>query len=182
MLSEQVVTQDRSVWLRTKSGSAAEALLRVYAKAGNRDNFRQAVTFASSQRLLRRLCDDCKQEVSVAPKTIKSLGGDPKTQTTIFQHWRLPPPEQRVDEKGNPIDFPTCQTCRGLGYIGRIAIFEMIKVNDQVRDALKKTPQVPAIDKAASESKAKKSMKSGAYQLVLLGVTSLAEVQATLKK
>ena len=157
-------------------------MLRVYSKAGNRDNFRQAVKYATCQRLLRRLCQDCKQEVPVPPKTIKALGGDPKTQKTIYQHWRLPPPEQRVDEKGREIEFPPCETCRGLGYIGRIAIFEMIKVNDAVREALKKSPKVAAIDKVATESKAKKSMKSGAYQLVLLGVTSLAEVQSTLKK
>ncbi len=182
MLSDQVLTQDRAAWLQINSNSAAEALLRVYSKAGNRDNFRQAVKYVSCQRLLRRLCDDCKQEVPVPPKTIKALGGDPKTQQTIHQHWRLPPPEQRVDEKGREIEFPKCETCRGLGYIGRIGIFEMIKVNDAVREALKKTPKVAAIDKVATESKAKKSMKSGAYQLVLLGVTSLAEVQSTLKK
>jgi type II secretory ATPase GspE/PulE/Tfp pilus assembly ATPase PilB-like protein len=182
MLSEQVLTQDRSAWLQINSNTAAEALLRVYSKAGNRDNFRQAVKYASCQRLLRRLCEDCKQEVPVPPKTIKALGGDPKTQKTIYQHWRLPPPEERVDEKGREIEFPPCETCRGLGYIGRIAIFEMIKVNDAVREALKKSPKVAAIDKVATESKAKKSMKSGAYQLVLLGVTSLAEVQSTLKK
>jgi len=182
MLSEQVITQDRAAWLQINSNSSAEALLRVYSKAGNRDNFRQAVKYVSCQRLLRRLCEDCKQEVPVPPKTIKALGGDPKTQKTIFQHWRLPPPEQRVDEKGRDTEFPPCETCRGLGYIGRIAIFEMIKVNDAVREALKKTPKVAAIDKAATASKAKKSMKSGAYQLVLLGVTSLAEVQSTLKK
>lgn len=182
MITDQVITQNRSAWLKTKAGSAAEALLRVYAKAGNRENFRQSIKYASSQRLVRRLCDDCKQEVAVPPKTIQQLGGDPKTQKSIFQHWRLPPPEQRVDDKGNPIEFPTCETCRGLGYIGRIAIFEMIKVNSAVGDALKKTPKVASIDKAAIESKAKKTMKSSAYQLVLLGVTSLAEVQATLKK
>lgn len=182
MLSVQATTEDRAVWMKINAGSAAEALLRVYSKAGNRDEFRSAAKYVCCQRLLRRLCDDCKTEVPVPPKTIKTLGGDPKTQKTIFQQWRLPPPEQRVDEKGNPIDFPTCETCRGLGYIGRIGIFEMIKVNDAIREALRKTPKVAAIDKVATESKAKMSMKSGAYQLVLLGVTSLAEVQSTLKK
>lgn len=182
MLTEQVVNQDRSAWLKTTANSAAEALLRTYAVAGNRDHFRQAVKFVSCQRLVRRLCDDCKQEITVSPKMIQQLGGNPKTQTTIFQQWRLPPPDQRVDEKGKPIEFPTCSTCRGLGFIGRIAVFELIEVNDAVNEALKKTPKVAAIDQSATQSKAKKSMNSAAYQLVLLGVTSLAEVQATLKK
>ena len=181
-LSQQVLTANGSVWLKINAASAAEALLRIYAQAGNRDSLRQAVKYVSCQRLMRRLCDDCKMEVPVPPKTIKQLGGDPRTQKTIFQQYRLPPPEQRVDEKGKPIEFPTCETCRGLGYIGRIAIFEMIKVNDAVREALKKTPKIAEIDKAAVTSKAKIDMKSGAWQLVLLGVTSIAEVQSTLKK
>ena len=182
MLSGQVITGNHAVWLKTTATSAAEALLRVYSKAGNRDNFRTAAKYATCQRLVRRLCDDCKQEVPVPPKTIQTLGGDPKTQKTIYQQWRLPPPDQRVDEKGNEIEFPPCETCRGLGYIGRIGIFEMIKVNDAVREALKKSPKVGAIDKVATESKAKIAMKTGAYQLVLLGVTSLQEVQSALKK
>ena len=181
-LSDQAITENRAVWLKTTAASSAEALLRVYSQAGNRDNFRTAAKYVTCQRLVRRLCDDCKQEVPVPPKTVKALGGDPKTQKSIHQQWRLPPPEQRVDEKGREIEFPPCETCRGLGYIGRIGIFEMIKVNDAVREALKKTPKVAAIDKVATETKAKISMKTGAYQLVLLGVTSLQEVQSTLKK
>ncbi len=182
LLCTQVVADGRAAWLQVNAGSAAEALLRLYSKTGNRENFRAATKYVTNQRLVRRLCDDCKTEAPVPPKTIQQLGGDPKKQKTIFQQWRLPPPDQRVDEKGNPIEFPTCETCRGLGYIGRIGIFEMIKMNDAVRASLKETPNVAAIDKAAIQSKAKVSLKSGAYQLVLLGVTSLAEVQAALKK
>ena len=113
---------------------------------------------------------------------IKQLGGDPSKIRSLSRQWQLPPPEQRVDENGNPIEFPPCGVCGGIGYIGRIAVFEMIKVNDGVREALKKTPKVPAIDKAAKESKAKKSMQSSAYQLVLMGVTSIQEVQNVLNK
>ena len=113
---------------------------------------------------------------------IQKLGGDPSKIKTLSRQWQLPPPEQRVDEKGNPIEFPPCSVCGGIGYIGRIAVFEMIAVNDAVREALKKTPKVAAIDAAAKQSKAKKSMKSSAYQLVLMDVTSLQEVQNVLNK
>ncbi len=182
LLTLQAKTQQRSVWMRAQASSAAEALLKSYALAGNRGDFRETVKFVSCQRLLRRLCDHCKTEIPVPPKMIQKLGGDPSKIKTLANQWQLPPPEQRVDENGNPIEFPPCNVCGGIGFIGRIAVFEMIKVNDAVREALKKTPKVAAIDAAAKESKAKKSMQSSAYQLVLMGVTSLQEVQNVLNK
>lgn len=182
LLCLEAKTQKRSIWMRAQASSAAEALLKLYSQAGNRGDFRETVKFVTCQRLLRRLCDSCKQEIPVPPKMIQKLGGDPSKIKTLSRQWQLPPPEQRVDEKGNPIEFPPCSVCGGIGYIGRIAVFEMIAVNDAVREALKKTPKVAAIDAAAKQSKAKKSMKSSAYQLVLMDVTSLQEVQNVLNK
>ncbi len=182
LLCLEAKTQQRSIWMRAQASSAAEALLRLYSQASNRGDFRETVKYVTCQRLVRRLCDSCKQEIPVPPKMIQKLGGDPSKIKTLSRQWQLPPPEQRVDEKGNPIEFPACNVCGGIGYIGRIAVFEMITVNAAVREALKKTPKVAAIDAAAKESKAKKSMRSSAYQLVLMDVTSLQEVQNVLNK
>ncbi len=99
LLTNQVLTQGRSVLLQTPARSAAEALLRVYAQAGDRNQFLQAVHNVTCQRLVRRLCDSCKIEVQVQPNVIQQLGGNPKTQSTIFNPWRLPPPEQRWTKK-----------------------------------------------------------------------------------
>ena len=174
-------TQDeRSVLTRTKAKSASEAFLRVYAKAGDREAFANAARFATCQRLVRRLCDDCKQKVKTPPKTIQQLGGNPKKQNWLYTHWRLPPPDKRVDEKGREIEFPPCPTCGGLGYIGRIAVFELLEVNDAIRTTLKTQPKVDAIEQVARKS-GKASIAQQTYKLVLLGVTSLAEAQRMLK-
>ena len=95
--------------------------------------------------------------------------------------YRLPPPEQRVDEKGNPIEIPPCEFCGGLGFVGRIAVFEMIEVDDKIRNALRQNPKVGVIEKTAQQA-GKKSLVNQAYHLVLLGVTSLAEVQRVFKE
>lgn len=181
LLAKQVLTQERSVLLLTPAKSAAEALLRVYAQAGDREQFLKALNNVTCQRLVRRLCDQCKVEVQVQPQVIKQLGGDPRTQTTIFNQWTLPPPEQRVDEKGNPIEFPPCEACGGIGFIGRIGVFEMLTLNDQLRQFIKKNPKVAPLEQAATKL-GKRSLAQQAYQLVLLGVTSLAEVQRVLKE
>jgi type II secretory ATPase GspE/PulE/Tfp pilus assembly ATPase PilB-like protein len=181
LLTKQVTTQDRSLVLRMPAKSAAEALLRSYALAGNRDQFLKAINNVTCQRLVRRLCTTCRTEVRVQPKIIQQLGGDPNKQTTVYNPWKLPPPEQRVDERGKEIEFPPCETCGGIGYIGRIAVFEMITLNDQLREFIKKNPQVAAVEQAATKL-GKTPLANQAYKLVLLGVTSLAEAQRVLKE
>lgn len=176
----QVTQDDRALVLQVSAKSAAEALLRLYAQAGDRGQFLDALQTVTCQRLVRRLCDSCKVEIRVQPNVIKQLGGDPNTQGTIFIPWRLPPPEQQVDEKGKPIEFPPCEACGGIGYFERIAVFEIISVTDPLRDFIKKNPNIPAIEKAATKL-GKKPMIRQAYQLVLSGVTSLDEVQRVFK-
>ena len=177
-----VKNQDMSVWLQVEAKSSVEALLRHMQKAPDRKLFVEGIKHVTNQRLARRLCDDCKQEIRVQPKLIQQLGGDPAKQSTIYRAYRLPPPEQRVDEKGNPIEFPPCKACGGLGHVGRIALFEMLTPNKEVREALIKKPEMKTIDAVATKTRAKIPMSASAYRLVLLGVISLQEAQASLKK
>lgn len=180
LLVKQANTQQRSVLLKTEARSATEALLRVYSQSGDRAEFLKAMNAATCQRLLRRLCPTCRVEVRVQPQLIQQLGGDPRKQGTLFNQYQLPPPAQRVDEKGQPIEFPPCETCGGIGYIGRIAVFELLEMSDPLREFIKKNPDPASIEKAAVKL-GKKTLAMEAYQLVLLGVTSLAEVQRVLK-
>ena len=180
ILSKQA-NGETTVLLRASASSAAEALLKTYAQSGDRQQFLNALKIVTGQRLARRLCSACKVEVRVQPNIIQKLGGNPKTQGTIFRPWQLPPPEQRVDEKGREIEFPPCEACGGIGYIGRIAVFEMIALDDQLRKFIAKNPKADAIEKAAVKL-GKNSLANQTYKLVLLGVTSLAEAQRILKQ
>ena len=168
--------EKRSVIIRSQASTAAEAFLRIYAQAKDRNAFLTAAKIVTGQRLLRRLCGDCRMEVRVNPKMIQKLGGNPKKQGTLFNQYKLPPPEQRVDEKGQPIEFPPCSTCGGIGYIGRVAAYETLELNEQLRAFIRKQPQAAAIE-AAAVKLGKTPLANQAYKLVLLGVTSLAEVQ-----
>jgi len=179
-LTFEAITQDRSVFCQAQAQSAAEALLQLYSLSKNRQQFAQAVTAVTNQRLLRRLCDNCKVEVQVQPQIIQQLGGDPREQTTVHTQYKLPPPDQRVDEKGKPIEFPTCKVCSGIGYVGRIAVFELLEITDNLRQVLMKQPTSEAIEKSA-RAEGKTSLIAEGYKLVLLGLTSIAEVQRVLK-
>jgi len=179
LLSHQANDEERAVIIRAQASSAAEAFLRTYATAKDRNAFLTAAKTVTCQRLVRRLCDDCRVQVRVKPQMIQKLGGNPKKQGSLYNQYKLPPPAQRVDEKGRPIEFPPCATCGGAGYIGRIAVFEILQLDDQLRAFIRKQPQAPAIE-AAAVKLGKTPLANQAYKLVLLGVTSLAEVQSPL--
>jgi type II secretory ATPase GspE/PulE/Tfp pilus assembly ATPase PilB-like protein len=181
LLISQVRDQQRSLLLRTAANSAAEALVTLYKSASNPDAFLHQTKMITGQKLLRRLCPDCRQELRVAPDAIQKLGGNPKQQATIYQEYRLPPPEQRVDSKGRPIEIPPCPTCGGLSYLGRIAVVELLELNDQLRNLVAKQPD-PKVIEAQAQKMGKPSMQQQAYRLVLLGVTTMAEVQRVFKK
>jgi type II secretory ATPase GspE/PulE/Tfp pilus assembly ATPase PilB-like protein len=183
LLLLQVRDQQRSVLLRTNANSAAEALLALLQQIPklHRDTFIHHVKLVTGQKLIRRLCPDCRQETRVTSETIEKLGGHPKKQQTIYQEYRLPPPEQRVDAKGRPVEIPPCPLCGGLSYLGRIAVVELLEVDDQIRHRIAKKADPVEIESLARKQ-GKLSIQQQAHKLVLLGVTSLAEVQRAFKK
>ena len=180
MLTDQVVNHERTVVTQIPANNAAEALLRLYRTAGDKKRFAQAVTAITGQRLSRRLCDTCKVSITVQPKLIQQLGGDPRQQNSLFNPYVLPPPEKQVDEEGKPIEMLPCATCAGIGYIGRIAIYEMVTMNNLLRKTLLERPSVEAINQAAQKSGAP-SLAANGYKLALLGITSVNEAQRALK-
>lgn len=182
MLSHEVLTNDRMVITRTQAESAAEAILRtMLISKKDRKQFVRAVKVAVCQRLVRRLCHVCRQPMPQNPKLIGQLGGNPSENRTIYNHFQPPPPEQLVDDKGKPIEIPPCETCGGIGYIGRIAVFEILFVNDAIRKAIIDQANLEAVQKAARENGHLNLAQQG-YRLVLEGVTSIHEIQRVMNK
>ena len=177
---EQGNRQDRTIMTRNLAKSAAESLLRMLVLAGDKRLFAQTVHCVVGQRLVRRLCDECKVPVQVKPQMIQKLGGDPKKTNRIYNAYKLPPVEQRVDENGKPIEMLPCKHCGGIGYLGRIAMYEMINITPQIREALVKQPKLDTIRKLANETGDLPMLRQG-YRLVLMGITTISEVQRIMK-
>ena len=180
-LVSESINQERTVVTRNQAKSAAEALLRLFALSEHKKDFAKSVSCVVCQRLARRLCDKCKVPVMVKPELIQKLGGDPRKSNTVYNPYKLPPIEQRVDENGKPIEMEDCKVCSGIGFIGRISIYEIINVDDRIREALLKQPKIEVIRKLATANGDVPMMQQG-FRLALLGITSVAEVQRVMKE
>jgi general secretion pathway protein E len=85
-----------------------------------------------------------------------------------------------VDAKGNPIEFEICKRCNGRGYLGRLAIFELLTINDAMRQAILKFANKPEELRAFAKQNNHLSFQEEGILACALGVTSLQEVQRLL--
>ncbi|MBG0755022.1 GspE/PulE family protein [Vibrio cidicii] len=117
-----------------------------------------AVRAVVAQRLVRRICPDCKTEDSV----------DEARQAWLSQ--RFPNQTEAHFVKGRG-----CQNCNLTGYRGRIGVFEMLELDHSMMDALRANNAV-GFAEAARRSESYKPLLASAMELALQGVVSLDEV------
>jgi type II secretory ATPase GspE/PulE/Tfp pilus assembly ATPase PilB-like protein len=131
--------------------------------------FAKTVTAVMCTRLIRKLCEKCKVGYQPTPELSKKLGLPEGKIETIY---RSPKPEE--------IEKP-CEGCGGLGFFGRTAIFELLVVDDQIRQILLKDPKLELVKKATRGAGMRSFQEEGVL-MIAKGVTSLAELQRVLKQ
>lgn len=117
------------------------------------------------QRLVRRLCEDCKQPYKPDAETLKKNNL---------------PPEQVKQFYRPPTEDNQCPTCGGLGYRGRVGVYELLVINDRLRDLIRENPQLSVI-KAEARKNGMLYMKEEGLRLVVKGVTSMDELSRVVK-
>lgn len=147
---------------------SAEALLRILQKKVPHKEFANCVTGVLCSRLIRKLCEDCKVAFEPTPDLLKKLGIPPGKVQNLY---RTPKPEE--------LEKP-CPGCNNVGYVGRTAIFELLVVDDKVREVLIKQPKVDLLRKAGRLA-GMRTFQEEAILLVAKGVTSITEAQRILK-
>ena len=177
-LCEQVNNMERMVVARVVAKDVFEALQRVLAYKGPVPEFAKALTGILNMRLIRKLCDQCKQPFQPPPQLLQRLGIPPGRMQLLYQEYK-PPPEPPVDEKGRPIEIPPCAKCGGLGYHGRTGIFELLIVDEPFRQALTKQPNTDAL-RGVAKTSGHRSLQEEGILLVAQGVTSVQELQRVL--
>lgn len=110
-----------------------------------------------AQRLVRRLCPDCKKG-RAADKTEKELlAVDPLKELTIYE----------------PVG---CHHCNNTGYFGRIGVYEIMPVTLKLKEVISKRSNAEQIKEAAL-SEGMKTLRMAATQYVLSGITTIAEME-----
>ena len=173
MLCDEV-GEDRLVIGGIRAKEAPESLLRVLMLKVPMKQFVPVVTAAVNGRLMRRLCETCKEAYPTPPQTAQQLAAMGVPAEQLFR-----PPQPVVIEGKKPP--PVCVDCQGSGYRGRIGFFELLVVDDGVRAALLNKPQLETVRQAARKAGMRSLQEEGAA-LVAQGITSLTELMRALKE
>jgi type IV pilus assembly protein PilB len=111
-----------------------------------------------AQRLLRKVCQKCKEEYAPSAQLLKTLDIDPD------EHANL----KLVRGRG-------CKLCNNSGYKGRTGIYELLKVTPEIQElVLKKVSADEIRDMAIKQGM--KSLRQSAVDKLLAGLTSPEEV------
>ncbi len=124
---------------------------------------------AMAQRLVRRLCDNCKVKVKPNPKIreliLKEVEAIP---AAAKKDLNIPKNLEIYGTKG-------CQKCNNTGFSGRIAIFETMAMTKTLSDIILKEPSETMLSKEA-EAQGMITMRQDGLMKVLRGITTIEEV------
>jgi type IV pilus assembly protein PilB len=111
-----------------------------------------------AQRLVRRICPNCRQPADLSESEMRALRIDPSQLRDA----------QVMQGKG-------CEQCRGTGYKGRMGIFEIFVFDDEVRHMINKRSATLSLRQRAREL-GMRTLREDGVRKVLAGLTSAEEV------
>jgi type II secretory ATPase GspE/PulE/Tfp pilus assembly ATPase PilB-like protein len=163
----QEIMNERLMIGTVRAKDCAEALLRVLALKVPPSEFADAVIGVLNQRLIRKLCEHCKEAYQPPPQLLQQL--------------RIPPGRVQLFYRPPQNPEEPCPECQGIGYIGRTAIFELLAVDPTVRQALATTPKLDVL-RATARKAGFRGLQEEGIVMVAKGLTSLQELMRVMKQ
>ena len=117
-----------------------------------------SVHLICAQRLIRRVCKDCKEEMATPPQALVDAGFSPAEAKKLITY----------RGKG-------CQTCNGTGYKGRVGLYEVMEINDDLRELILIGASGIELKKKAVEN-GMITLRGSGLQKLRDGVTTMEEV------
>jgi len=169
-IAAQCGKQGKRIYLGMNGRDVFTALNDYLEKVGNHGLAAAGLLAITNQRLVRLLCTSCRKGYRPDPSILKK-GNLPQGEDRPF--YRPPNPDEiEVDKKGNPM---ICAVCQGSGYLGRTGVFELLIVDDTVREQIARGTPVASI-RTEVRKKGMLLLQEAALHKVYDGVTSIAEV------
>jgi type IV pilus assembly protein PilB len=124
-------------------------------------NIASSVMLITAQRLARRLCKECKQPIDIPREALLQAG---------FK-------EEELDGTWTPYHAVGCEVCKNTGYKGRVGIYQVMPISEEINRIIMKGGDAIDIAQQARREGVRDLRQSGLLK-VRQGLTSLEEVEA----
>jgi len=125
------------MYVTIKADSVIQAFAKWLKFVGDRNLTVGTLLGISNQRLLRKLCDECKQAYTPDKELFKKFNVNAEKTKVLYRVGKV-----LYDKRGKA---STCEKCQGTGHFGRTGVFEIITLNNELRKALIQTRSLPEI-------------------------------------
>lgn len=127
------------------------------------------LSLAIAQRLVRKLCPECKKKIKPTPKIKDLILKEIDALSPIIKKdYQIKEPLMIYEAKG-------CKKCRFGGYSGRIGVFEILEMTSRLSEIILKQPTETKISEEAAHQ-GMTTMRQDGILKVLAGITSIEEV------
>jgi type IV pilus assembly protein PilB len=124
-------------------------------------NIASSVMLITAQRLARKLCSQCKRPEEIPPEALVQAGFS----------------EEDLDGSWQTLGPAGCDACKGTGYKGRVGIYEVMPISDEMRQLIMRSANTLDLAEQAQKEGVRNLRQSGLLK-VKQGVTSLEEIEA----
>ncbi|OIO74693.1 MAG: type II secretion system protein GspE [Zetaproteobacteria bacterium CG1_02_53_45] len=147
------------VFATLHTNDALSAILRLQDMGVEPYLVASSLIMVQAQRLVRRLCPHCREQKPVAADGWTLLEVDAQSFAAV---------EHVYEANG-------CDRCLGTGYIGRVAIYEMARITDAMRNAIHEGKGIPVMRRLAKQERMVTLRQDGARH-VAAGITTIDEI------
>ncbi len=142
------------------TNSAAATITRLIEMGAKDYLVSSTLTGVIAQRLVRRLCDNCKEAYFPSEEEAKHISNNPEVQKELMQ-------TKLYRKKG-------CKDCGYLGYTGRIGIYEIMPITREIKRLIAQGAHDIEIEEAAVAA-GMKTLKVSCLKHILAGETTTSE-------
>jgi len=161
------------VYVTLKADNVIRALGKWMKLVGDRKLATEALLGISNQRLLRKLCEECRQAYEPNKELLRKFNIPAEKAKVFYRAGKV-----QYDKRGKP---STCENCQGTGFVGRMGVFEIIMINDELRNAIRQSSSLSEISTQFRRAKML-YLQEQALRRVVGGTTAINEMVRVLAK
>ncbi|RKY09247.1 MAG: hypothetical protein DRP66_02680 [Planctomycetota bacterium] len=166
-LAARAAKDDRVIYVTLEAASAMQALGKWLNMVSDKNLIADTLVGISNQRLVRVLCDECKQAYQPNQELFRKFNIPAGKIKVLYR-----PGEIEYDKHGKPI---VCEKCQGTGFYGRTAIFETVILNDELKEVVRQAQSLQEISSRFRRA-GMLYLQEESIKKVAKGITSINEV------
>jgi type II secretory ATPase GspE/PulE/Tfp pilus assembly ATPase PilB-like protein len=163
----QAANTGHMVFSTVHANDAITALYRMIDLGVDVSMLSSSLSAILAQRLARRLCSDCKESYVPKPEFLKKANLPAEKIEKLYR-----PPKEGENA--------ACPNCGGMGYRGRVGVFELLVITDRMRDLIREKAALSVL-KAEARKGGMLYMQEEGLRLVVKGITSIDELLRVVK-